>query len=138
MTRYRKVLLGLSAVLAVIPIYLTQFPHDFADIRTYSIYFLAIIPAVVTAFIAGRTKERKWAYRSVMVFWSVAALLTMLCLLAWPTDAWAPVLWYAASEGWLVGAALIAAIAVLVRHYGKRKEPNQPLDPTPLRGAGHL
>lgn len=122
MTRYQNVLLGLSAVLAVLAIYLAglPFPVRGADsemyLHAFSFYFLAVIPPVLTTCAAHLVKERKWAYYTVLSFWSLAVLSTILCLLIWPTDAWAPVLWYTSSEGWLAGAVLLAFVAGFLRY----------------------
>ncbi len=120
MTPISKLLVGLSAVVVAAPVIMARFPHDFTDVKTYSFYFLAAVPAATTAF-ARCAGQRKWLNLLVMVFWWVAIALAALALCIWPTDAWAPVIWYVVSQGWLVGALILAIVAGLLRYLDKKK-----------------
>lgn len=121
MTTAPKLLLGLSAVVVAAPMIMARFPHEFSDIKTYSFYFLAVVPATTTAFAAAQAKERKRLNLAVLVFWGIAISLAALALCIWPTDPWAPVIWYVVSQGWLVGAFLLAIAAYWLRHLDKKK-----------------
>jgi hypothetical protein len=137
MTRYQKILVGLSAFIAAMAICLAKFPFPVqgddieAYLHVFSFYFLAVIPPALTAYAAQLAKEKPWAYRTVTIFWSAAVVITALCLIDWVgAGGWSGIAWYISSEGWLVGAILLVLFGATLRYFTRRKMPNHFPQPT--------
>ena len=111
-------LIAASLISAITVIWFAGFSRELQEVW---IYFLALLPPIfsVTTSALLRTSGRLfiWSLR----FWFVFLLMVGLALMAWHTDAWAPVMWVTAAEVWLGGSLLTLATAIIVRLVQRRK-----------------
>lgn len=123
MTRYTKILLTISIVIAAIPIIALGSPPQIEAIPEYSEWWaMAVLPPAFTLLALRLTPTKSWFYYLISTLWSFVLAATIVYLVAWPTNSWGGVPWFYWSHWWFAGALCICAISGGVFYFRKRKE----------------
>jgi hypothetical protein len=130
MTSIQRLLMSVSTVVAVVPLFLTWFPWSVTASATYVCLSLAIFPAPTTMLSLRLAPERRWFRGIAYACWVLGLVAVAVALLISNSEAWAPVIWVTFSEVWLGLSFSLILIAAGIRFAVRSQAPIQAPQPS--------